>query len=312
MNSRKIRAATSRSVEHITGPMHNLVVFEAAARHLSFSRAADELSVTQPAVSQAIRRLEHSIGVQLFLRDYKRLRLSEAGAKLAKSTSCGFSLIVESVRQIARESAENRVELLVSTAFATWWLLPRLPDLRALHPEIVLKLHTVTADIDITDVNTTLAVRRGNGRWPGYNAIKIADEELIPAASPSFLSAFGPILTLPDLARAPRIHFDEPERNPPGWSYFFGQLASPEIRSEKYLRLNDYALVLQAAMAGEGIVLGWRHLLDRPLKLGLLKPIGSWHVKTNQGVYLLSSENARLSSDAERVLHWFRSQLEDS
>jgi DNA-binding transcriptional LysR family regulator len=297
-----------QGIEWHLGPAHNLVVFEAAARHLSFSRAAAELSVTQPAVSQAVRRLEQSIGARLFVRGHRQIALTDAGERLFLDVSDGFARILATARQIGRGAGAGQVTLLVSTAFATWWMVPHLQEFHARNPGIDLRLETVNRDIEISAPETTLAVRRGNGHWPGHEAALIAPERLQAVASPALLSRLPDLTCLGDLSDQVLVHLEEPHRYRPSWAAFFAHFGVTFRDRGEGLRLNDYALVLQAAMAGEGIVLGWDHICRRPVAQGLIAPVGPWLWETGSGFYLVWSERARLSDRTVLTRDWILSR----
>lgn len=293
-----------RKLEQQVGSAHNLVAFEAAARHLSFSRAAEELSVTQPAVSQSVRRLEEVLGARLFLRLHRSLALTDAGRRLAEELGDAFDRIQSVARQIGREAAQGHVTMLVSTAFATWWLVPRLSAFHRLHPDIDLRLETVDRDIDIARQATTLAVRRGDGAWPSYAAALIAPERLTAVASPDLLQRYGMPETPADLAALPKIHLDEPHRFRPGWPDFLAAAGLSWTDRGDGLRLNDYALVMQAAQAGEGVALGWAHICDRPVRQGVLRQVGPWSWTTGAGFHLVWSEPEVLTPQTRIVRDW--------
>ena len=296
--------------EHQVGSAHNLVVFEAAARHLSFSRAAEELSVSQPAVSQALRRLEEAIGTRLFLRRHRGIALTDAGERLYRDVSDGFQRILATARQIGRGATGDHVTLLVSTAFATWWMVPHLQDFHTRNPGFDLRLETVNRDIEIASPANTLAVRRGDGHWPGYHAARIAPERLQAVASPALLRRLPPIDSLADLAAQQLVHLDEPHRYRPTWSSFFRHFGTGYPERGDGLRLNDYALVLQAAMAGEGIVLGWEHVCRLPIRQGLIVPVGPWRWETGAGFYLVWAEGEALSDRAALTRVWTLAKAE--
>lgn len=298
------------NIERQLGPAHNLVVFEAAARHLSFSRAAEELSVTQPAVSQALRRLEAVIGARLFVRGHRQIALTDAGERLYLDVSDGFARILATARQIGRAAGSDQVTLLVSTAFATWWMVPNLQEFHIRNPGIDLRLETVTRDIEISSEATTLAVRRGNGQWPGYQSALIAPERLRAVASPSLLARLLPVSDLGTLTDELLVHLEEPHRYRPTWAAFFAQFDVTFHDRHDGLRLNDYALVLQAAMAGEGVVLGWEHICRLPLAQGLIVPVGPWTWETGSGFYLVWSEREMLSERATVTRDWILSKAQ--
>jgi DNA-binding transcriptional LysR family regulator len=293
-----------QGIERQIGRVHNLVVFEAAARHLSFSRAAAELGVTQPAVSQGIRHLEEAVGVRLFQRGHRSLALTDAGERLHEEVSDGFARILAVARQIGRKAHPDHVTLLVSTAFATWWMVPRLAEFRVAHPRIDLRLETVDKDIDLSSEATTLAVRRGTGFWPGYHSALLAPERLFAVASLGFWARHPEVTSVTDLLHLPLVHLEEPHRFRPGWREFFACHGVEFRDTGEGLRLNDYALVVQAAMAGEGVALGWWHICERPIRQGLLAPLAEVQVLTGEGFHLVWSDHVPLSRDAELTRDW--------
>ena len=293
-----------RELERYVGSVHNLVLFESAARLSSFSRAADELGVTQPAVSQGVRRLEAAIGTRLFRRSHRLVALTDAGERLFEDVRDGFSRIVATARQIGRVSRPDHVTLLVSTAFATWWMVPRLAEFRTRHPGVDLRLETLDKDLEIAAEATSVAVRRGDGRWPAYASALIAREQLVAVASPLLLSRMGELRAIRDLMELPLIHLEEPHRYRPGWREFFAHFGADFRDNGEGLRLNDYALVLQAAMAGEGVALGWMHICERPISQGLLREVQPWSWQTGDGFYLVWSQSVAISPHAELLRDW--------
>ena len=291
-------------LERSIGSVHNLIAFEAAARLLSFSRAADELGVTQPAVSQAVRRLELAIGTRLFHRGRRAVALTESGERLYEDVADGFSRILATARQIGRAARPDHVTLLVSTAFATWWMVPRLAEFRDRHPGVDLRLETLDKDLEIASEATSLAVRRGDGRWPGYASALIAPERLSAVASPAFIARHGRPASVAGLLALPLIHLEEPHRYRPGWREFFAEFRVDFRDAGEGLRLNDYALVLQAAMAGEGVALGWAHICERPTAQGLLQAVGPWCWETGEGFHLAWSDTVAISAHAALFRDW--------
>jgi DNA-binding transcriptional LysR family regulator len=194
--------------------------------------------------------------------------------------------------------------LLTSTAFAAWWMVPRLAAFHAANPSIDLRLETVDRDVDIAAEVTTIAIRRGTGSWPGYESALIAPERLRAIGSPALLSVLGPFNNLESLLSAPLIHLDEPHRPRPTWRDFFDHFGINGSVAGDGLRLNDYALVLQAAMAGEGLALGWEHLCDRPFAQRLIQPVGEWTWDTGLNFYVIWSKTVSLSNNAKRTRDW--------
>ena len=296
-----------RELVRRVGSVHNLVVFEAAARLGSFSAAAAELGLTQPAVSVAIRRLETALGAPLFRRGHRAVHLNDAGESLFADVADGFGRILSTARRIEHSAQAAHATLLVSTAFATWWMVPRLADFHARHPAVDLRLETRDRDVDFPFERTYLAVRRGRGQWPGYHSALLTAETLTAVASPRLLARHRLTKDIRSLLALPLIHLDEPHRIRPGWTEFLRQFGLRYRDSGEGLRLNDYALVLQAAMAGEGVAIGWNHICELPLAQGLLAPAGKWAWETGEGAYLVWSASVPLSPNAALVRDWMQS-----
>lgn len=288
--------------------LHHLAAFDAAARHGSFTRAAAELNVSQPAISQSIRKLESAIGVKLFQRQHRSIALTDAGALLAHDVSEAFGRLEATVTHLGRLGASDHVTLSVSTAFANYWMVPRLQAFRERYPDLDLRLQTTDKELDLAHEGLSLGVRRGQGHWEGYDAALIAPERLLVVAAPKWLAEHPAPQTVEDLARAPLIHLEEPFRARPTWTDWFAHHRVSYRDTGAGLRLNDYALVLQAAIAGEGITLGYSHVVEGLLMQGLIALVGPWEFVTGQGFHVVWSNRGVLSENAEIVRDWM---LED-
>ena len=293
-----------REFHDLVHSAHHLLVFEAAARRSSFTQAAAELNVSQPAVSLAIRQLETRLGTRLFARGHRSVSLTEAGELLYHDVSAGFSRILETARSIRRQGHQSHVTLSVSTAFANYWMVPRLASFYRQHDDIDLRLQTTDKDLDLAQEGVSLGIRRGLGHWRGYEAALIATEELIPVASPRFIETHGEVTSLDDLAAHRLIHLEEPYRPRPTWTDWFQAMGYTFRDTGGGLRLNDYALVIQTAMAGEGIAMGWRHVTSTLLDQKLLVQAGPWSWRPETGFYLIWSGETELSPQAETVRKW--------
>lgn len=283
---------------------HHLFVFEVCGRLRSFTRAAEELGVSQPAVSLAIRQLEQAIGQPLFIRQHRRIRLSDNGEKLFNEVSHGLNRILQSIQEINHRPAPALVTLSVSTAFANYWVMPRLGQLHQRHPGIDLRLQVVDKDSDLEHENVSLGIRRGRGSWPGYHSVAIAREELLAVASPTYLAKQAKPLNPSDLFAHQFVHLEEPFRPRPKWRDWFHSFGLEYEDSGEGLRLNDYALVLQAAMAGEGIAMGWQHVVDSLLESRLLVAAVADSWITGEEFHLIWSDKTTLSDSAQQVRDW--------
>ncbi|QIE46324.1 LysR family transcriptional regulator [Pseudohalocynthiibacter aestuariivivens] len=287
----------------VASPRH-LLVFEAAARLGSFTRAAREMNVQQPAVSAAIKQLEGALGTALFRRAHRSVVLTLAGERLYTDVSGAFSRILDSARSLAVRSAGDRVTLSASTAFAHYWMVPRLAEFHAAHPDVDLRLQTSDREPDIDAEGISLAIRRGNGNWPKCESHLIAAEVIAPIAAPRVMAAAVNLRSIGNLGSQPLIHLEEPVRDRPTWSDFFRHWRVPYAEPRAGLRLNDYALVLQATMAGEGFALGWRHTTTALVQQGLLTERADWAWETGPGFYLVWSTSTPLSQQAKATRDW--------
>ena len=173
--SARANARRMKELRKLVPSGQHLVVFEAAARRISFTAAAAELGVSQPAVSRYVRHLERSLGVELFVRWHRSVELTDAGEVLHTAVVAGLSQIV-----------------LVSPSFAQHWMVPRLADFRALHCDTVeLRIQVCDRHLELASDGTTLGVRLGDGAWPGYEAALLASEVVFPVASPAFASGLA-------------------------------------------------------------------------------------------------------------------------
>ena len=287
----------------VSSPRH-LLVFEAAARTGSFTRAAQELNVQQPAVSAAIKQLETSLGLMLFNRAHRSVTLTQSGERLYTDVSGAFERILQSVRLLAVRQAQDHVTLSASTAFAHYWMVPRLAAFHDAHPDIDLRLQTSEREPEIDAEGISLAIRRGTGYWPGCQSHLLAPEVIFPIGAPRVMASAINLVTVANLLNQSLIHLEEPIRDRPGWADFFAHWNVPYTEPRTGLRLNDYALVLQAALAGEGIAFGWQHVTQSLIEQGLLTARPEWSWTTGAGFYLVWSDSVPLSPQAENVRSW--------
>jgi DNA-binding transcriptional LysR family regulator len=283
---------------------HHLFVFEVCGRLLSFTQAAQELGVSQPAVSLSIKQLEDSISFKLFQRGHRQISLTNQGELFYTEVSQSLKRILKSALELGQVGQTTLVTLSVSTAFANYWVIPRLSELHNKHPTIDLRLQVVDKDSDLEDENVSLGIRRGKGDWPGYQSSRITTEELIPIASNAYIEKHHQPNSIADLSRHHFIHLEEPFRPRPKWKDWFGAFDFDYIDSGDGLRLNDYALVIQAAMSGEGIALGWRHVVDSLIDRGLLVQAYPESWVTGEEFNLIWSSRIELSQQAKLVRDW--------
>ena len=248
-------------------PLSQLRAFEAAARHRSFRRAAQELSVTPAAVSHQVRELEARLGLALFVRRTRQVVPTAEALRLYPVLRDGFDAFAEALRALVPDAAGHAVTLTTTPAFASQCLLPRLPDLQRRHPGLVLHLHASDANVDLAAGEADLAVRYGDGPWPDHDAMRLADDALLPVASPA-LALQAPA----DLARHRLIHFEwlrHGDRRPT-WRDWLREAALAHADADGGLRFSEIAHAIQAATAGQGVALLNRVLVADALARGVL------------------------------------------
>lgn len=262
--------------------LNALRAFEAAARHLSYVRAAEELSVTPAAVGQLVRGLEQSLGVTLFHRSQSgaaRLELTEAGRAAVPDLRAGFDLLQVAVERMKASIAREAITVTVPPAFADKWLLRRMERFQRRHPEIDLLVDTNGRVVDFDKERVDVGIRYGGGRWPGLVATRLMADDFFPICSPTLLAGKHPLRSAADLRHHTLIHdvSMRTEKRFPTWRSWLEHagLSSRAIDPEPGLRINDSAAVIQAVIAGSGVALGRSTLAADDLAAGrVVRPFG--------------------------------------
>jgi DNA-binding transcriptional LysR family regulator len=282
--------------------LNNLLVFESAARRGSFTRAAEDLHISQPAVSHAMRLLEADLGVALFERQHKGVQTTDAGKYLLEQVGMGLSLIEQALREV-RSMQAHQVTLAVSTATATWWLLPRIARFKQEHPDIELRVITTDTDLDLARERIDLAITLGADGFANYQRWHFVDEEIFPVCSPKFLQA-NPLPDLQALANSPLLLLEERYRPRMGWPDWLARFGARLPRQTKLFRFNDYSIVLQAAIEGQGVAQGWRHIVQPLIAQGLLVRPLQQSVTTDQPLFITAPQGKALRPDVAYLKDW--------
>ncbi|MDR5770359.1 transcriptional regulator GcvA [Caballeronia sp. LP006] len=245
--------------------LNALRAFEAAARHESFSRAADELFVTHGAVSHQIRALEAELGVPLFARDGKRVRLTDRGRQYAVEVRASLLSLAESTRRIRSGDRDRRLIVSMLSSFSARWLTPRVGKFIEKHPEVDLELHSTNALIDFNRDDVDLAIRFGYGKYAGLHTEELLDEVFFPACSPRFNGGNLP-RTPADLANLPLLRSNDELWRP--WFDAAGLTETPEPK--RGVLYEDSSNLLQAAIDCQGVALVRRSLAMQEIIAGRL------------------------------------------
>jgi LysR family glycine cleavage system transcriptional activator len=200
-------------------PLNSLRAFEAAARHLSFTKAAEELHVTPAAISHQIKALEEQLGVPLFRRLTRALRLTEAGQAALPPMRDGFDRLADAVDLLRAHEESGAITVSLDPSFAAKWLVPRLDRFRAAHPDLDLRLDATDKLADFQRDNVDLAIRYGGGNYPGLEVERLLSEEIFPVCSPKLLEGSAPLAQPGDLRHHTLIHleWDSEDVTAPTW-----------------------------------------------------------------------------------------------
>lgn len=249
--------------------LNGLKAFEAAARHLSFTRAAGELNVTQAAVSHQVKALEEGLGVALFRRLNRALLLTDEGQALLPPLSEALDRMALAVDGLARRDETGVLTVSTLDSFAAGWLVRRLRRFRALHADIDVRITTANHLVDFARDDVDLAVRYGRGQWPGLDSVRLMTEEVFPVCSPALL-ADGPALDKPSDLRFHTLLHEDMIEDWRTWLLAAGVGGVDPTRGPWFTQAN---LVIQAALAGDGVALGRSVLVADELAAGrLVKP----------------------------------------
>jgi LysR family glycine cleavage system transcriptional activator len=287
---------------------HSLFVFEAAARLLNFKLAAGELNVTQPSVSHSIKSLEKHCGVDLFIRDNRGVRLTEAGRLLYDDVRSSFQRMEQTLRTIS-ESNTNYLTLAASTSLSAFWLVSQLYHFQQDHPSIKIKLVTTDRDVDPDEhIDMTVWIRKKD--FQRKNSWRICDEVIFPVVSPTYVASHSKIETLADLEDHQLLHSVDNFRRRISWIEWF-ELAGRKVDIDAPIMFNDYMLTIQAAIAGEGVALGWNLTCQFLLKNKLLVRPTDVSVRTGSAFFLIANEHAPDNEKLQVLADWFLSQTKE-
>jgi LysR family glycine cleavage system transcriptional activator len=289
-------------------PLAGLRAFEAAARHLSFKRAAEELHVTATAISHQVRQLEETIGVKLFERRTRHVLLTAEGQVLLPVLRDGFDSFAHIIEGLSRKQRRATVTLSATPAFTAKWLVPRIAEFRKARPDIDL---TLLATLDVVDLNSAvadLALRYGPGPYPGLVSEPLTIDRFAPVVSPR-LGVKKP----GDLRSATLLHFDwyRSDPNNPTWRRWLKIAGIEGIDARAGLRFSDETHAIQATVAGAGIALHSLLLVSEELaQETLVAPFGP----EIEGftLHLVHGRAKLLTEPIEAVRDWLRAQFAET
>ena len=281
-----------------------LVAFEAAARHQSFTRAAEELALTQSAICRQIGGLEEFLGLELFRRSRRGVKLTEAGQSYARRVATQLDAVERDTLSVMGQQGAMTIELALVPTFGTQWLLPRLQQFQTLHPEITVNLTNRTRPFLFADTDFDAAIYFGDGEWSGTVAHPLMPERSVPVCSPALLDGAA-ALTPKDLAEMPLL---QQTTRPYAWRQWFDSLGMKVARDMTGPRLELFSMLAQAAEHRMGVALIPAFLIQRELAEGRLVIAHPHAYRREDQAYHLMIPERRVESAA---LNAFRDWLLD-
>ncbi|HET9664106.1 MAG TPA: transcriptional regulator GcvA [Burkholderiales bacterium] len=263
--------------------LNALKAFEATARHESFTRAADELCVTQGAVSQQVKALEDDLGVRLFRRERQRLAITEAGQYYLGVVRDAFDRLRMGTEQLLQRQNSGALTVTTSPNFAAKWLVHRLRRFSETHPGIDLRISASMHHVDFAREDIDLAIRHGNGEWPGMHVTRLCTEALFPVCSPKLLGGRHALRAPRDIKHHPLLHTNSTD----DWAGWLSKADVEDVDLKHGIVFNQASMAIDAAVDGQGIALArtaltsWDLLsgrLVRPFPQALEAPYAYWIV----------------------------------
>jgi len=284
-------------------PLPALRAFEAAARRLSFKDAAEELSVTPTAISYQIRRLEEELGAALFDRRIRQVSLTVAGEALHRAAAEALDRIETEWTRLRH--GRSTVVLLIGPLVAGRWLVPRLSDFWAEHPEIDLRLHHSARTYNLDTAEADLAIAFGDGNWPHYRVEPLIAVDYTPVMAPALAGRHGPLIGPDDLLRLPLIH----ERDRQDWDRWIAEHCSPGTTAHSHIMIEDANVALNAAINGQGVALAITQFIHDDVAANrLVRPFAP-AMRTQRAYHLLTRPNTPMTPAVRLVYDWLKRQV---
>ncbi|MEM7734057.1 MAG: transcriptional regulator GcvA [Pseudomonadota bacterium] len=286
-------------------PLNALRAFEAAARHLSFKAAAEELHVTPAAISQQVKALEDQLGVAVFVRLTRALRLTDAGREALPLITEGLDQLAEATDRIMAHGGTRSLTISVSPSFGAMWLVPRLDGFYARHPEIEIRLDGTDRRVDVARGEADVAIRYGAGGYAGVRVDHLFDQRNTPVCHPDLLTGSNPLRKPADLRHHTLLHVNWKDRKA-SWRMWLSAAGVTRVDATKGPQFNQESMAVEAALEGQGVALLGDRLVADHLAAGRLQcPFGD---EMRQGLsfayYLLSKKGSETDAQVSAFRSW--------
>jgi len=295
-------------------PLNALKAFEAAGRHMSFTAAASELSVTPAAISHQIKTLESHLGVKLFHRRKRALELTNAGQVCLPGLRRGFDHLVAAVERIKSTAATDPLVISAPPIFGAKWLVPRIAEFSVAHPEIQIRIDPLQSISKLEGPETDVTIRFGRGRYPGLRAHRLMKQEVFPVCSPQLLEGKYPLLSPRDLRWHTLIHFDPHFYDPdwPQWEKWLSAAQINEIDSASGPRFSSPNFTIQAVLQGQGVALAVSLMADELVSQGRLISLFDVKYPGHYGYYSVMSDEKSEEPRIQAFWNWLVAEAKNN
>jgi len=288
-------------------PLNALKAFESAARNLSFTKAADELFVTQAAVSHQIKTLESFLSTKLFLRKNRSLLLTEEGQAYFMDLRDIFSHLQDATDRVLAMGAKGAITVATPPSYASQWLVPKISQFTLAHPSIDVRIKAIDLDEGFLDETVDIAVYYGRGHWPSLSSVKLHAEYLTPMCSPLLFNSNKPLNTLSDLKHHVLLH----DGNRAAWKTWLKKFGISNINVNQGPMFSHTMLVLQAASLGQGIALSTPVLAKADVDAGRLICPFEERIESKDAFYLVCHQTQSQNPKIQMFRDWMLSQVEE-
>ncbi|AZV78282.1 LysR family transcriptional regulator [Parasedimentitalea marina] len=282
----------------------SLRALEALDRLQSASAVAEELSLTQSAVSRQLQTLERQLGMELIIREKKRLSLTQEAQEYAAEVRQSLSQIAQSTLRLQTSPMAGTLSLAILPAFGMRWLMPRLPDFSRLHPDVTINMATRLKEFNFSGEPFDAAIHFGYAEWPGTQSLLLKHEQVLPVCAPSLLGKMKISCPL-DILKLPLLHI---QTRPQAWGTWFSEQAGVSQQSVSGTMYDQFATITQAALHGLGVALMPDYLVEQELAAGSLIALHPAPVETSGAYYLVWPESKSRHAALTKFRHWLATQ----
>lgn len=285
-------------------PVGPLRAFDVAARHLNLSAAAEELNVTHAAVSRQVKQLEERLGVKLFERLPRGLRLTAQGALLAEGTRAAFDRLAAALEDVSTPTARRKLTISTFSSFNARWVMPRLRSFSLAFPDVDLQVITTAQLVDFARDDVDIGIRFGSGNYPGLHVVPLFKLKEIVVASPALLKSGPPLKVITDLRHFTLLH-DDSHRS---WIRWLEAVGAKGVNARRGIICGDRNSMLQAALAGQGVALGSEVFAALELAAGRLVRVFDHEVPSEFAIYAVCLPRRLNDPMVAGVMEWLEKE----